>query len=110
MLVRSEELADALAALHEELSLELEHGYVHPIEVDHSVGLLAAVGEGMRGTPGLAGDVFTALSRHRINIIAIAQGSSELTIAIVVTQESLDRAVRALHESCGLGILREETA
>ena len=110
MLVRSEELADALAALHEELSLELEHGYVHPIEVDHSVGLLAAVGEGMRGTPGLAGDVFTALSRDRINIIAIAQGSSELTIAIVVTQESLDRAVRALHESCGLGILREETA
>ena len=110
MLVRSEELADALAALHEELSLELEHGYVHPIEVDHSVGLLAAVGEGMRGTPGLAGDVFTALSRHRINIIAIAQGSSELTIAIVVTQESLDRAVRALHESCGLGMLREESA
>ena len=110
MLVRSEELADALAALREELSLELEHGYVHPIEVDHSVGLLAAVGEGMRGTPGLAGDVFTALSRHRINIIAIAQGSSELTIAIVVTQKSLDQAVRALHESCGLGALDEETA
>ena len=110
MLVRSKELADALAALHEELSLELEHGYVHPIEVDRGVGLLAAVGEGMRGTPGLAGDVFTALARHRINIIAIAQGSSELTIAIVVTQESLDQAVRALHESCGLGALHEETA
>ena len=110
MLVRSEELADALAALHAELSLELAHGYVHPIEVDHSVGLLAAVGEGMHGTPGLAGNVFTALSRQEINIIAIAQGSSELTIAIVVSQESLDGAVRALHESCGLGMLREESA
>ena len=110
MLVRSEELADALTALHAELSLELAHGYVHPIEVDHSVGLLAAVGEGMHGTPGLAGNVFTALSRQEINIIAIAQGSSELTIAIVVSQESLDGAVRALHESCGLGMLREESA
>ena len=78
--------------------------------MDHSVGLLAAVGEGMHGTPGLAGNVFTALSRQEINIIAIAQGSSELTIAIVVSQESLDGAVRALHESCGLGMLREESA
>jgi aspartokinase len=85
------------------LGLELAHGYVHPIDVDHSVGLLAAVGEGMKGTPGLAGKVFMALSEQKVNIIAIAQGSSELTIAIVVKQDALDDAVRALHQACRLG-------
>ena len=59
----------------------------------------------MRGTPGLAGRIFTAISRENTNIIAIAQGSSELTIAIVVRRECLERAVRAVHEECQLGKL-----
>ena len=103
MLVHTDELSDALDSLREELKIELAHDYVHPIKVDDGVGLLAAVGEGMHGTPGLAGKVFTAISRQQINIIAIAQGSSELTIAIVVAEQALDDAVRAVHEACGLG-------
>ena len=103
MLVRTEDLDSVKESLRTELALELAHGYVHPIDVDDSVGLLAAVGEGMKGTPGLAGKVFTALSAQNVNIIAIAQGSSELTIAIVVKEEALDSAVRALHEECRLG-------
>ena len=93
----------ALDALENNLSLELNHGYLKPIEVDENVGLLAVVGEGMRGTPGLAGRVFTAISKDNINIIAIAQGSSELTIGIVVRREGLERAVQAVHEECHLG-------
>ena len=103
MLVRTEELAAALDSLREELTIELAHDYVHPIRVNERVGLMAAVGEGMHGTPGLAGKVFTAISVQQVNIIAIAQGSSELTIAIVVDEEALDDAVRAVHEACGLG-------
>lgn len=103
MLVRTEEVEDVMESLREELALELAHGYVHPIEIDHSVGLVAIVGEGMRGASGLAGRVFTAISAQRINIIAIAQGSSELTIAIVVKQDRLDDAVRAVHAECKLG-------
>lgn len=103
MLVHSRDVRSALENLREELALELAHGYVHPISVDHSVGLLAAVGEGMRGTPGLAGRLFTAISKENVNIIAIAQGSSELTIAIVVNQEDLRTAVSAIHKECGLG-------
>jgi bifunctional aspartokinase / homoserine dehydrogenase 1 len=102
-LLRKEELPQALAALEAGLSLELAHGYVSPIEVDEDVGLLAVVGEGMRGTPGLAGRIFTAISRERINIIAIAQGSSELTIAIVVRREGLETAVKAVHAECHMG-------
>jgi aspartokinase/homoserine dehydrogenase 1 len=67
------------------------------------VGLLAIVGEGMKGTPGMAGRMFTAISRASVNIIAIAQGSSELTIAIVVRRDGLEKAVRAVHEECQLG-------
>jgi aspartate kinase len=96
-LVRQSELERALEFLEEDLALELVHGYLKPIEVDADVGLIAVVGEGMRGTPGLAGRIFTAISRHDINIIAIAQGSSELTIAIVVRRGGLEQAVRAIH-------------
>jgi len=99
-LVRSQELPVALEALKDSLELELAHNYLRPIEVDENVGLLAVVGEGMHGTPGLAGRIFTAISREKVNIIAIAQGSSELTIAIVVHRDGLEKAVRAVHAEC----------
>ena len=93
----------ALLGFTRALALELAHGYMHPIEVDRNVGLLAAVGEGMQGHPGLAGRIFTAISRAQVNVIAIAQGSSELTIAVVVRRSGLEQAVRAVHAECGLG-------
>ena len=102
-LIRKEELAAALEGLESEFELELEHDYLRPIKVDPEVGLLAVVGEGMQGTPGLAGRIFTAISRENVNIIAIAQGSSELTIVIVVARSGLDKAVQAVHAECGLG-------
>ena len=74
-LVRKEELGAAMKSLESDLALELTHGYLKPIEVDENVGLLAIVGEGMRGTPGLAGRIFSAISQKDVNIIAIAQGS-----------------------------------
>jgi aspartokinase/homoserine dehydrogenase 1 len=102
-LVRQAELERVTEYLEESLSLEFAHGYLKPVGIDKSVGLIAVVGEGMRGTPGLAGRIFTAISREQINIIAIAQGSSELTIAIVVHRDGLNRAVQAVHRECGLG-------
>ena len=102
-LVREEELERTLEALESALVLELAHHYVKPISVDRNVGLLAAVGEDMQGKPGLAGRIFTAISRAHVNVIAIAQGSSELTIAVVVRRAGLENAVRAVHAECGLG-------
>jgi aspartate kinase len=102
-LVRTEELAKSRHALESALALELAHDYVNPIQVDEKVGLLAVVGEGMQGKPGTAGRIFTAISREKVNIIAIAQGSSELTIAIVVSRDGLEKAVRAVHAECGMG-------
>jgi aspartate kinase len=107
-LVRKDELPRAIEAIESSLSLELAHGYLKPIEVDDEVGLLALVGEGMQGTPGIAGRIFSAISRERVNIIAIAQGSSELTIAIVVAREGLEKAVRAVHAECRMGELARQ--
>jgi len=75
---------------------------VKGIDADTDVGLLAVVGEGMRGFSGLAGRIFTAISRESVNVIAIAQGSSELTISIVVRRDGLEKSVRAVHTECHL--------
>ncbi len=99
-LVRKEELPAVMKSLEADLALELTHGYLKPIAVDDNVGLLALVGEGMRGTPGLAGRLFQAISEQNVNIIAIAQGSSELTISIVVRRDGLERAIQAVHREC----------
>jgi aspartate kinase len=99
-LVRVSELEAATQAIEAALALELAHGYIHAIDVDSDVGLLAVVGEGMRGFSGIAGRIFTAISRENVNIIAIAQGSSELTISIVVRRAGLEQAVRAVHTEC----------
>jgi len=99
-LVRSDELQRAIDALESALTLEFAHGYLKPMEVDENVGLLAIVGEGMRGTPGWAGRIFTAISKQKVNVIAIAQGSSELTIAVVVARDGIEKAVRAVHAEC----------
>jgi aspartokinase len=104
-LIRKDELTAAMDSLQAEFALELAHGYLQPVDVDPEVGLLAVVGEGMQGTPGLAGRIFTAISRENVNIIAIAQGSSEITISIVVAREGLEKAVRAIHAECGLAQL-----
>ena len=102
-LARQSELERAKEFLQQSLALEIAHDYLKPIQINKDIGLLAVVGEGMRGTPGLAGRIFTAISRNNINIVVIAQGSSELTIAIVVERKDLEQAVRAVHEECGMG-------
>ncbi len=56
------------------------------------------IGEGMEGTPGIAARVFGALAREKVSVIAIAQGSSESNISLVVSQEGRSAAVRAIHQ------------
>jgi len=102
-LVRIAELEPTLQSLERALALELAHGYLNPVKVDRNVGMLAAVGEGMHGKPGLASRIFTAISRERVNVIAIAQGSNELTFAVVVNRDGLEKAVQAVHAECGMG-------
>jgi aspartate kinase len=73
------------------------------VEAVDGVAIVAAVGSRMRGTPGIAARLFTAVARERVNVIAIAQGSSELSIAFAVEATAAAGAVRAVHDEFGLG-------
>jgi aspartokinase/homoserine dehydrogenase 1 len=87
------------SALYEDVHQhDLEH-----IKVNRNVAIVAAVGENMAGTPGIAGRVFSTLGKEAINIIAIAQGSSEYNISFLVDSGGMEKAVKALHQAFGLG-------
>src|ERR1700686_352401 len=71
-------------ALRKEFALDVAHEKVEHITVDTTIAIVAVVGENMRGTPGVAGRTLSAVGRDNVNIIAIAQGSSESNISFVV--------------------------
>ncbi len=85
-------------ALEKIFSAEMRRHDVERVVVDAPVAIVAAVGEGMRGTPGVAARVFGALGRAKVNVMAIAQGSSEENISLVVSEADRDAAVRAIHD------------
>ena len=80
----------------------LRHNIEHTWARD-DVSIVAVVGERMKGTVGIAARLFGALSDHGVNILTIAQGSSEHNISLIVADEDVDLAVRAVHETFGLG-------
>src|SRR5882724_11088914 len=90
-------------ALRKEFAQDLAHEVVDHITVDPNVAIVAVVGENMRGTPGVAGKTFNALGQEKVNLIAIAQGSSETNISFVVDEKSMQHALRVLHKEFGLG-------
>lgn len=85
-------------ALEKMLARELARHDVERVSVEAPIAIVAAVGEGMRGTPGVAARVFGALGRAKVNVIAIAQGSSELNISLCVAEAEREAAVRAIHD------------
>ena len=94
-----------LEALRREFAQDLAHQVVEHITMDANIAIVAVVGENMRGTPGVAGRTFHALGREGVNIIAIAQGSSETNISFVVSDQSVKPALLATHREFGLGKL-----
>ncbi len=96
--VPSDKAQEAKRAIEEELAEEIERQNVDNVEVLSNVGIVTTVGAGMRGTPGVAGRVFTALGNEQVNVIAIAQGASECSISFIVDEASIQRAVLVLHE------------
>ena len=81
----------------DEFSDELESGQIQSVDVTDAQSIVAVVGDGMAGTPGIAGRFFSNLGRAGINIRAIAQGSSERNISVVVDSDHATRALRAAH-------------
>ena len=87
----------ALAALREAFAPEIAEQTVEHVNTNPDVAIVAAVGENMKGIPGVAGRIFTALGHENVNIMAIAQGSSEYNISLVVEKSAMQRALTSLH-------------
>jgi bifunctional aspartokinase / homoserine dehydrogenase 1 len=76
---------------------ELQEGQIQNVDVDGELAILAVVGDGMAGTPGISGKVFDALGTATVNVRAIAQGASERNISVVIEGKHATRALRAVH-------------
>jgi aspartate kinase len=102
MVLRKSDLDKATTTLE----LNLLGKVIKQVNISDDVAIIAVVGSGMRGIKGVAAKVFGAVARCGINVIMIAQGSSELNLAFVVKDKDCEQAVRALHDEFGLGSVR----
>ncbi len=89
----------AVIILKETFSKELELGLISSVRCESQLSIVAVVGENMRHMPGVAARVFAPLGRNGINIKAISQGSSELNISFVISENDLKKALRILHQA-----------
>ncbi|MBL8114351.1 MAG: aspartate kinase [Acidobacteria bacterium] len=89
--------ARTVAALEQEFRYERLTGAIDSVRASGPIAVVAAVGDGMRGTPGIAARVFDAVAKAKVNVEAIAQGSSECNISFAVEEHDRVAAVRALH-------------
>jgi aspartokinase/homoserine dehydrogenase 1 len=89
-------------ALRAQFSQDLMHQKVDHVTIDANISIVAVVGENMRGTVGISGRTFSVLGRENVNIIAIAQGSSETNISFVVARSDMKKALLAVHDEFAL--------
>ena len=95
--VRASDAERGRRVLSEAFAHELQRSQIQSVTVTPEISVLAAVGDGMNGTPGIAARLFDALARARVNVRAIAQGASERNISAAVASRDASRALRAAH-------------
>ncbi|NMC62214.1 MAG: bifunctional aspartate kinase/homoserine dehydrogenase I, partial [SAR324 cluster bacterium] len=96
--VLPERAEEAKMALLDEFSIEIERGLIDGVVLEDDLCVISAVGENMRHTPGIGGRLFSSLGRNGVNVVAIAQGSSELSISIVVQRKDQKKALQSIHD------------
>jgi len=96
--IPTETIPRVISAIEKEMALELARRDVDRVWSLDDIVIVTAVGAGMRGTPGVAARLFGVLAEADINVIAIAQGSSECSISLVVMDDAAAAAVRQIHK------------
>ncbi len=89
----------ARQVIEQEFELELLAKKLEHIAIEQDLAILAVVGENMKETPGVAGKLFHSLGRNGVNVRAIAQGSSEYNISIILSARDLAKALNAVHDA-----------
>lgn len=85
--------------LDEGFATEIALGLVDKISIEQNLSVIAVVGEGMKSSTGTSGKLFTVLGKNGINVVATAQGSSELNISVVIYKKDITKALNAIHET-----------
>ncbi len=78
--------------------LELKALQMSPVSVEENLSIVAIVGKQMKGVPGISGKLFSTLGNNKINVVAIAQGSSELNVSAVISSNDEKKALQVIHE------------
>jgi bifunctional aspartokinase / homoserine dehydrogenase 1 len=89
----------ALDAINYEFSKEMKENEINSIQIDKNLSVVAIIGENMKFKPGIAGKMFNALGKNGVNIHAIAQGSSEFNVSVVVDNIEETKALNTLHDA-----------
>ncbi|GAB2972926.1 bifunctional aspartate kinase/homoserine dehydrogenase I [Mucilaginibacter puniceus] len=89
----------ARAVIEHEFELELLAQKLEPVVIEENLAILAVVGENMKETPGVSGKLFHSLGRNGVNVRAIAQGSSEYNISVIISAHDLSKALNAVHDA-----------
>ncbi|WP_293945764.1 MULTISPECIES: bifunctional aspartate kinase/homoserine dehydrogenase I [unclassified Sphingobacterium] len=89
----------AIQLIEIEFELEIQANKLVIPAIEENLSVLAIVGENMKRTPGMSGRLFAALGRNGINVRAIAQGSSEYNISVIIGKEDLAKALNAVHDA-----------
>jgi aspartate kinase len=97
--IRESERDAVVAQLQGEMARELASHHIDQVRPLDGIVIVAIVGAAMKGTPGIAARIFGALGEAEINVIAIAQGSSECNISLVIARGDADEAVRKIHDA-----------
>jgi aspartate kinase len=96
--IPTESADQVLNALQKNFALEISERDIDRVWATDDVSIITVVGIGMQHTPGVAGRIFGQLGNNSVNVLAIAQGSSEVSISLVVDTADTEKAVRTLHE------------
>lgn len=96
---RQGQARSAIEGLRRELAHELAHKQIERFELIEDLEIIAVIGENMRGTPGISGRLFSALGDAKINVLAIAQGSTEMNISFLVRREDRTRTLQVVHHA-----------
>jgi len=96
--IPAESADQVLDALQRNFAIELSERDIDRVWATDEVAIITAVGSGTRNTPGIAGQIFSKLGEREINVLAIAHGSSDVSISMVVETADTENAVKALHE------------
>src|SRR5258706_31925 len=97
--IETDSAIKAKAALEKEFQYEIQNGEMDEMLVENNLAIVAIVGENMKHNPGTSGRMFNALGKNGVNVIAIAQGSSELNISTVIQESDIGKALNVLHEA-----------